>query len=126
MHLVTHRLVFAVLAACLLATPAVGDTVKSAMQRMQDRLEQIDQMKSEGTVGENAEGFLSMRSSLGPRQASLVEEENADRLIVYSHVAKSTGQSVEAVGRQRAIRLFELTKAGFWLRKASGDWIQKS
>ena len=99
--------------------------VEEAAERIKERLPQIDAMKAAGSVGETADGFLAPRTSLGPREASLVELENADRRLIYQSLAARTEQSLEEVGRQRAIQIAARARTGVWLQKPNGDWYRK-
>lgn len=103
------------------AAPSVDD----AARQIKERLPQIDAMKLAGTIGENARGYLSIREPLGPRQSSLVEAENEDRRIIYASIAGRTGQSLEEVGEQRALRIAKLAKPGVWLKGPDGQWYRK-
>ncbi len=124
--MLVRKIVFALLllvpGAALLAQ---ADAVAAAQQRMQERLAQIDALKAAGEVGEDALGYLSARTELGPRQAALVQAENADRRILYEAAARRTGQTVEEVGRQRALRIAELALPGVWLQRPGGEWYRK-
>jgi uncharacterized protein YdbL (DUF1318 family) len=114
-----------IIIALVLSQPVAADTAAAASARIKERLEQVDQMKSSGEAGEDANGYLSTRKPLGPRQEALVDAENADRRILYAAVAGRTGQTVEEVGRQRAIRIAELATAGVWLQRPDGEWYRK-
>lgn len=103
-----------------------AESPQEAAERIKERLPQIDAMKAAGEVGETANGFLAELKPLGPRQSSLVKAENADRRIIYASVAARTGQEVNSVGQQRAIRIAELAKPGVWLQRPDGEWYQKS
>ena len=109
-----------------LAPAALADSATEATERIKDRLPLVDAMKSDGEVGEDAFGFLAPRGELGPRQQSVVDSENADRRIVYQTVAVRTGQTIESVGRQRAIQIATRARPGVWLQKPDGEWYQKS
>ncbi|MEX0325057.1 MAG: YdbL family protein [Puniceicoccaceae bacterium] len=110
----------AVLPGTALANPA-----KEATERIKDRLAQVDSMKAAGEVGEDAVGFLAPRSELGPRQQSILDAENADRRIIYAAIASRAGQTVEAVGQQRAIQIATRARPGVWLQKPDGEWYRK-
>ena len=112
-------------ALCVFPAMAVASPVDEAAARIKDRLEQIDQMKLDGKIGEDARGFLQKRETLNPRESGLLEAENADRLVIYQSIAGRTGQTVEEVGRQRALRIAQQARSGVWLKDASGDWYQK-
>lgn len=119
------RILIVFLVSVLLAGAGYADSAEAAAARIKDRLPAIDQLKEEGKVGETHEGFLASRKDLGPRQQSLVDAENKDRRIIYSAVAERTEQSVEEVGKQRAIRIAEQAQPGIWLLKPDGEWYQK-
>ena len=102
-----------------------GGPAEDATLRMKDRLAQVDALKADGSVGENATGYLEPRVNLGPRQISIVEAENKDRRIIYEAVAQQTGQTADVVGQQRALRIAEIAGPGVWLEKADGNWYQK-
>jgi len=116
-------------ALCLLfpgaALLAQADAVAAAQARMQERLAQVDVLKAAGQVGEDALGYLTPRADLGPRQAALVQAENADRRILYEAVARRTGQTVEEVGMQRSLRIAEIALPGVWLQRPGGEWYRK-
>ena len=123
-HLLTP--VFIVFLLALFAGgPLEAASPSEAMKRMKERLPVIDEMKELGKIGENAAGYLSARTDLDPEQAGIVEAENNDRRIVYIAVAQRTGQSVEDVGANRAVRIAELAREGVWLQLPNGDWYRK-
>ncbi|MEX0332652.1 MAG: YdbL family protein [Puniceicoccaceae bacterium] len=109
----------------LVPVTALADSATEATERIKDRLAQVDSMKASGEVGEDAFGFLAPRSELGPRQKSIVESENADRRIIYEAIASRAGQTMEAVGQQRAIQIATRARSGVWLQKPDGEWYQK-
>lgn len=114
-----------VLIPLIAVPPLQAQSPQEAAQRIKERLPQVDSMKAAGEVGEGNDGYLAERKPLGPRQASLVKAENADRGIIYASVAARTGQEVSAVGQQRAIRIAELARPGVWLQRPDGEWYQK-
>ncbi len=116
---------FFLMTACLTLV-AAGQSVQSATERIKERLPQVDSLKEEGKVGETSDGYLAAREDLGPREQSILEAENGDRRILYRSVAERTDQTLEAVGRQRAIRIAELARPGVWLQKPNGEWYRKA
>lgn len=121
----TFPYLFAFLAMIFLAGNALASPVSQAQERIKERLAQVDALKAEGKAGESLNGYLSARGELSPREFSLIEAENADRRILYEAVARSTGQTPEEVGRQRAIRIAELAREGVWLQDPDGSWYRK-
>jgi hypothetical protein len=94
-------------------------------QRMLERLPKIDALKAEGVVGENNQGFLSERAALGPAQASLVADENADRVLVYEDIARRSNTDAATVGRERAEQIADRAAPGCWLQDKNGRWYRK-
>jgi len=119
------RFFFLILISSIFGLPAMADPATDATERIKERLTQIDALKTSGEVGEDAKGYLAPRQELGPRQASIVNAENADRRIVYESVAQRTGQTIDEVGEQRAIQIATRARPGVWLQKPGGDWFQK-
>ena len=125
MHKVISRILFLLFVSSFLAVGLQADSPEAAKQRITARLPQIDSLKIAGEVGEDANGYLVKRKELGPRQSSLVDAENMDRMIGYKSIAERTNQTVDEVGRQRAIQTALRTHSGVWLQKPSGEWYQK-
>jgi uncharacterized protein YdbL (DUF1318 family) len=107
---------------------AVGQPteVAEATERMKERLYDVDALKASGKLGEDNQGYLAARERLIREEQELLNEENRDRRLIYQHVARSSRQSVEEVGRQRAARIAELAREGVWLQNRRGEWYRKS
>ena len=97
----------------------------SAQQRIKERLPALDALKQEGKVGENNLGYVEARGSVTGPQRQLIAAENADREELYSVVAQRSGQTVEDVGKQRAVRITQIAASGVWLQDSRGRWYQK-
>jgi len=93
--------------------------------RMQERLSTIVQMKSDGVIGENNKGFLEFVPGAASKMQNVIEDENGDRKIVYSAIAKQQETTVELVGERRAKQIAQRARAGEWLQDASGKWYKK-
>lgn len=101
---------------------AGSDDIKS---RMQKRLPTIVQMKADGIIGENNKGFLEFSPGSAKRDGNVIADENNDRQMVYSAIAKQQGTSAKLVGERRAIQISEKAKPGEWLQDKSGKWYKK-
>ncbi|KPJ97290.1 MAG: hypothetical protein AMJ60_11980 [Desulfobacterales bacterium SG8_35] len=101
---------------------AGADDIKA---RMQDRLPTIVQMKADGVIGENNRGFLEFVPGAAQKMQGVVTDENKDRQMVYSAIAKQQSTTAELVGERRAIQIAEKAGAGEWLQDASGKWYKK-
>jgi uncharacterized protein len=100
---------------------AFSDDVKA---RMIARLPVLKDLKAQGIIGENNQGYLEYRGSKRP-QEDVVQAENQDRRAVYSAIAKQQGAAAELVGKQRALQIAEKADSGEWLQDAAGKWYQK-
>lgn len=93
-------------------------------QRMMQRLPVIDQLKAQGIVGENNQGYLEFVG--GQRvKPEVVKAENQDRRQVYNAIAQKQGSTPEVVGRHRAAQIAERSKPGVYLQDANGKWYRK-
>lgn len=119
---------FLALAALALAGGTVtahAQDMNAVRQRMEQRLSSLDALKDKGLVGENNRGYLEARGALSAADSSAVAAENADRGIVYAAIARQTGSNSDQVGRARAQKLAEMSKAGVWVQRATGEWARK-
>jgi len=101
---------------------AGADEIKA---RMQQRLPTIVQMKSEGIIGENNQGFLEFVPGAAPKMQNVVADENKDRQMVYEAIARQQNTSAALVGKRRAIQIGQNAGAGEWLQDGSGGWYKK-
>jgi uncharacterized protein YdbL (DUF1318 family) len=100
---------------------AFSDEIKA---RMIARLPVLKDLKAQGVIGENNQGYLEYRGAERPNK-EVVQAENQDRQAVYSAIAKQQGTTMELVGKQRAMQIAEKAGSGEWLQDASGKWYQK-
>lgn len=92
---------------------------------MEQRLASILPLKQSAIIGENNQGYLTARTPLNPAQKKLIAEENADRLAIYTIIAKKTHTSVQKIGKARSATLFKTSPKGFWVQHPQGQWIKK-
>ena len=90
--------------------------------RMEKRIGQIDTLKTQGVLGEDNRGFLSVRS--GDDQG-VAAAENADRAAVYAAIAQKAGSSADAVGKARAKQIAAASAKGMWVLAENGQWAKK-
>lgn len=107
------------------ALPALhAQDLNAIKARINQRLPNLDRLKSSGAVGENLRGFLEIRGG-GSDAANVVAAENADREVVYSAIARQTGSSAETVGRARARQIAAGSAPGVWVQHEDGSWARK-
>ncbi|MCG8565436.1 MAG: YdbL family protein [Desulfobacterales bacterium] len=103
---------------------ALAKDLNQIKQGMKQRLPAIVALKAKGVVGENNQGYLSF---VGGKKENpqLVAQENNDRKIIYSLIAKQQNVAVDLVAKRRAIKLAQQAKPGEYIQKADGAWVKK-
>ena len=109
-------------ALCVITVTAFAESAGDIRRRMEQRLSQIDTLKSQEIVGENNRGYLEERK---PGGADTVAAENRDREAVYALIAKETGAAPDAVGRARAKQIAANSRSGVWVQDEAGSWKKK-
>ncbi len=97
---------------------------------MRERLPRINELKQEGIVGENNQGYLAIRKEVPEEErveqiAALVKAENQDRKTVYTAIGRRQNASPDLVGQRRARQIAESAIAGVWVQQADGEWVRK-
>ncbi len=101
-----------------------GGAANEIKERMKQRLPVIVEMKRQGIVGENAEGFLAFVTAKQVN-ADVVASENKDRQAVYSAISAQQGVDVQTVGRRRALQIAGQAEPGEYLKNEAGVWYKK-
>lgn len=94
-------------------------------ERRRARRERILAWKSAKLIGENNAGLLDARSELSEAVRRVVDEENADRKLVFEKIAASENLPIEAVAQRMSGRMNERTPSGTWVQDAAGNWSIK-
>lgn len=109
------------------AVAALGVAAGAAFAQTSQQKALIDAAKAEGTVGEQADGFLGFRvasSDAGLTQA--VQVTNSARRAAYARSAAEAGTTADVA----AARAFETIvqpriTSGQWYRNAAGQWVRR-
>ena len=125
-HIVRNSIAAAAIASfsVITAIPASADNASTIKQRMEQRLPQIDSLKTQGVIGENNAGYLAVLKDNASAKA-LADAENKDRAAVYQAIAKKTGTSADLVGKRRAAQIAEIAGPGQMIQDAAGKWVKK-
>ncbi len=127
------------------ATPAYAQSVpdpgvsnpaiRAIIDARAARVQQINDFKSRGLIGESNQALLEARSldsisDLRQRAAlqKLVKDENADRERLYKEVAAAEGVDLAQLPRIRqtyAETLRNNARSGDWIQLPGGQWKQK-
>jgi len=121
-----RKKIFAVSLVCfvfsfLIVQAAAAGGIK---ERMKQRLPRIVEMKKQGLIGENANGYLEYVTDRQPNKA-LVENENQDRKKIYSAIAQQQGVTIERVEMLRGLQIVEKAQPGEYLKNKDGVWYRK-
>jgi len=79
------------------AETLLAPEVEQAAYSRRDRKPQLDSLEASGTVVENQLGLVEIKGSEDPSVKTLVDAENADRMVIYKAIAAKNGVSVEEV-----------------------------
>lgn len=119
----SFRKIFVVAAA----VAALGVAAGAAFAQTAAQKSMIDAAKAQGTVGEQADGFLAFR--LPPSDAALTEAvqvTNAARREAYARSAQAAGTTADIAGaRMFEGQLLPRISTGQWYRNAQGQWVQR-
>lgn len=118
---ITKIFTFLVIGFFVFGLTAFADDIKA---RMKNRLPEIKQLKAQGIVGEDSNGYLQFVGGKKAK-AEVVAAENKDRKTVYTAIAKQQGTTAELVGKRRALQIGKKAAPGEWVQDAGGNWIQK-
>jgi len=91
---------------------------------------QIQQLKNDGVVGEDRDGYLDLRKTPTDSKylayaQKIVSDENADRSFLYLSNAQTQNKPLELVEREYAQLWSDRAFPGEWIQKENGTWIQK-
>lgn len=108
------------------AVVALGVAASAALAQTPAQKSLIDAAKAEGVVGEQADGYLGIRTTADPELRSAITVTNNARRQVYAASAADVGTSTEvAAARMFESQLLPRISTGQWYRNASGQWVQR-
>jgi uncharacterized protein YdbL (DUF1318 family) len=93
-------------------------------ERMKERLPVIVELKNNGIIGENSEGYLEFIGSKKENE-NIIDAENNDRKLIYEAIAERENTTAEKVGKRRAQQIAEKADPGEWLKNEKGKWYKK-
>ena len=88
-------------------------------------VDQTAAAKAQGTVGEQADGYLGLVSGGSAELQSAVREINTGRAAAYRDIAAKTGVSPEAAGQATAEQLRAKLPSGQYYKPLNGGWTRK-
>lgn len=116
-----YRKTFIAVAAMAAMGVAGASFAQSSAQK-----ELVDQAKSEGKAGEQADGFVGVRTSVTPDTRAAIDAMNAGRREAYERSAQQAGTTPAVAGaRMFETQLLPRISSGQWYRNAQGQWVQR-
>lgn len=117
----------------LVVKPAAAQSMGELQERFKARYPTLLALKNQGKVGETWHGYAE---NVKPEYAGEVarpnqtvrqflDEENKDRLRLYTIIAEQQKTTVEKVAQRNAVRNFEKAGPEEFLRQEDGSWVQK-
>jgi uncharacterized protein YdbL (DUF1318 family) len=106
---------------CTLVTNAWAQDLKA---RMRARLPELVALKTDGIIGENNQGYLTILKAPTDKDA-LIKAENKDRRAVYAAIAKKQKTTPALVGQRRALQIAEKAAPGTMIQGQGGQWMPK-
>ena len=113
--------------APVMSTP-LNVAAGAALAQTAQQKSMIDAAKVEGVVGEQADGYLGVRtpSAVSADLRAAVTATNDGRRRVYAQGAAEAGTTTEvAAARMFESQLLPRIATGQWYRDAQGQWVQK-
>ena len=91
---------------------------------------QIQQLKNDGVIGEDRDGYLAMRKPpTDPKYLAyaqgIISAENADRSFLYLSNAQTQNKPLESVEKDYAQLWSDRAFPGEWVQKENGTWTRK-
>ncbi len=91
---------------------------------------EIQQLKNDGVVGEDRDGYLAFRRTpADPKYLAyaqgVVNAENADRSFLYLANAQAQNRPLEMIERDYAQLWSDRAFPGEWVQQENGKWIRK-
>lgn len=84
----------------------------------------LQQVKADGLIGEQLNGYLGVVSAASPDVRALVDDVNKKRKAKYQSIAAQNSTSLETVELLAGKKAIEKTSAGNYIQSATG-WKKK-
>jgi len=109
---------------CLKALLAVLMVTVMASATMAASMLSLDAAKSQGLVGEDANGYLAAVNAPDPEVSALLSSVNQARKVEYERIAKRNDISLSDVELLAGRKAMEKSSSGAYIRP-QGSWMKK-
>jgi len=115
------------LEANVYAQDDLSPEIEQTALRRKNRRATLDSWEAKAVVGENNAGLVEIRNSgqADSSVKSLVQEENADRLLIYRSLSQKYNQALEQIQKVYAEKLSAQAPSGTPIESLSGEWKVK-
>ena len=121
-----HQMTFRKYLVLGAAVALIGVAATGALAQTSAQKAMIDDAKSQGVVGEQADGYLGVRTNASADVLAAVEATNAGRRQVYTRSASEAGTTAAIAGsRMFETQLLGRISSGQWYKNAAGQWVQR-
>lgn len=109
------------------AIAALGVAAGAAFAQTAQQKAMIDAAKSQGVVGEQADGYLGFRQpSPDPTLTQAVTVTNNARREAYARSAQTAGTTPDVAAARAFVTIVQpRISSGEWYRNAQGQWVQR-
>jgi uncharacterized protein YdbL (DUF1318 family) len=100
--------------------------VESALENRRARFDKLNDLKSQGLIGENNQGYVEVLTGNADAQQA-VEDENKDRQVIYKTIAEQNGlqDALPTIEKVFAQVQYDKAESGQKVQDASGAWVTK-
>jgi uncharacterized protein YdbL (DUF1318 family) len=108
------------------AVAMLGVAATGAMAQTSAQKAMIDAAKTQGTVGEQADGYVGVRTTADADLRAAIDATNTGRRQVYERSAAEAGTTAGVAGaRMFETQLLGRISTGQWYKNAAGQWVQR-
>lgn len=119
-----------------LTQPAQADDAEDLRERMKERYATLLRLMNQQKIGETHEGYVEVVKARYRSEklsedddaktiGEIVDEENADRLLLYREAAREHNITVAQAGKINAKRKFKKADPDHYLLLPGGRWVLK-
>ncbi len=87
--------------------------------------EALEDAKASGAIGEQADGYLGVRTKVSADVQAALDGVNSQRSAEYAKIAEKRGTDPTAAAAVTGARLLGREPAGHWIRDKNAKWVQK-
>lgn len=100
----------------------LSPALRDAALRRRARFEKIEELQKSGVLGEGRDGYIALRDSSRKELKNFINEENKDRKITFTEVAKSDNAPFEKAQQIFAIKFRGKAPIGSPVQDDDGTW----